>query len=255
MIRQTKTPVFTFISAVVASFLLAGCVIHVGASDYEDNHEKKHYYKSSNSYTSANKSVNVQDGVTTDEISSTNGSVRVGNRVTAKEITSNNGSLDIGDDVTADEISSVNGTIRIGEGASIARNIEGVNGKVVIDDNASVGQNIETINGKIKVGNNSKVKGKIETVNGSIELSGTTVDKNIETVNGNIYVQNGSHVKGDIILSGKRKRNSSWYNKPSKVVIDSSSSVDGKIIVYREVEFEFDDESLMSKVERRYEAL
>ncbi len=188
-------------------------------------------------YTTLNKKVNVDSGVMTDEISSVNGKVSVGNNVTAGEISSVNGKLDIGDGVNADEISTVNGKIDIGNNAIVRTSVEAVNGKIEINAGSDIGQDVAT-------------------VNGSVALSGTTVGNRVKTVNGSIFLKDSTLVKGDVVIGGPNSNKgwkNSWNGKPPKLVIDANSTVEGKIIIYREVEFDFVDSTLMDKVEDRSE--
>lgn len=192
-------------------------------------------YGSDQDYTSVNKRISVTSGSVAEEISSVNGSVSVGDSVTADEISSVNGKITVGTSVTADEVSTVNGKIEIGSNAQIKQSVEAVNGKIEIDTGSEIGENVST-------------------VNGSIELTGVSVGRNVKSVNGNIYLQDGTTVKGDVIIGGQHSNNQwnkSWNNKPPKLVVDATSTIDGKIIIYREVDFDFADASLASKVDDR----
>ncbi|MGQ8364399.1 hypothetical protein [Glaciecola sp. 1036] len=219
MIKQTKKPVFAFITSIVTLFMVTGCVVHVNA------HEK-HSEKSS--YTTVNKKVSVSDGAKADEISSVNGKVSVGDNVSAEEISSVNGKIDIGENLTAEEVSTVNGKITIGEGAKISKSVE-------------------SVNGKIDISSGSEIDGDIITVNGTVDLDGVTVGGNLESVNGNLTLSKGTVIEGDIIFHWNNN-NSSWRNKSPTLTIDSSSTVNGEIVIYHEVNFEFADDSLMQKV-------
>ena len=186
-------------------------------------------------YTSLNKRVNVDSGVTTNEISSVNGKIFVDDNVSAEEISSVNGKVSIGDGVNAGEVSTVNGKIEIGNNVSVKSSVHAVNGKIEIGAGGDIGENVST-------------------VNGTVELSGVTVGNRVKTVNGSIYLADGTLVKGDIIIGGPNSNKgwkNSWNGKRPKLVIDASSTVEGKIIVYRKVEYDFVDSSLMNKVEDR----
>lgn len=186
-------------------------------------------------YTTLNKRVSVDSGVTTDEISSVNGKISIGDNVTADEISSVNGKVAIGDGVNAGEVSTVNGKIEIGNNASVRRCVEAVNGKIEINAGGNIGENVST-------------------VNGSLELSGVTVENRVKTVNGSIYLADGTLVKGDVVIGGPNNNKgwkNSWNGKRPKLVIDANSTVEGKIIIYRKVEFDVVDSALMDKVEDR----
>jgi DUF4097 and DUF4098 domain-containing protein YvlB len=228
MTTPTKLPVFTFIAVIMSSVMLAGCIIHVGASDKDGGYS----YDNGRDYSSTNKSVKVAEGLEVEDISSVNGSVTVS------------------DKVSADEVSAVNGRIRIGDGVSVS-SVEGVNGKIDIGSNFSAKESVETVNGNITIDENSRVGKNVETVNGNIKLEGVAVNNNLSTKNGNIYLTNNTVVSGDVIFRGKTNKNQSWKNSPPVLKVDETSDIKGKIIVYRDVEFDFADESMMSKVERR----
>ncbi len=228
MTKYTLLPVYTFMGLIVTSVLLAGCVIHVGASDGNGG------YSSGNnsSYSSTNKSVSVGEGLNVGDVSSVNGSVTLSNSVIAKEVSSVNGRVKIGDNVT---VSSV----------------ELVNGKVSIGENFSAAESVETVNGNITIGKKSSVAQNIETVNGNIELTGVSVGQDVETTNGSVYLNDGSVVNGDVIFEGKAKKNN-WRNRPPVLKVDANSDIKGKIIIFKEVEFDFADSAMLDKVERRY---
>ena len=221
MIKHTKHSVYGFLLSIFASILLTSFLIQSTANAYDGGKKD---------YTTLNKKVSVDDGVSTDEISSVNGKVDVGDNVTADEVSSVNGKLDIGRGLTANSVSSVNGKIEIGR-------------------NATIDRDVEAVNGKIEVGPSSKVGGSVTTVNGAIELVEVEVGSNIETVNGSIYLTDGTIVEGDVIMGGRNSRNNNnWRNKPPKLVVDIASNIKGNIIIYREIDFKFADETLMEKV-------
>ena len=228
MTTHTRLPVFTFMTAVVSSLMLTGCIIHVGASDSKGGYS----YDDGSSYTSTNKSVQVSKGRTVDDVSSVNGSVTIEN------------------DVTADEISTVNGRIRIGDGVS-ASSVEGVNGKIEIGDNFKASESVETVNGSISIEQNSEIEEGVETVNGNITLEGVRVGENLKTKNGSIYLLDNTKVMGDVIFEKKPNQNKSWNQGKPLLKVDKSSNIEGRIIVYTDIEFDFADASLMEKVERR----
>ena len=226
MIRKTRTPVMAFITTVTTTILLAGCVVHIEAKDGNRDIQQD--------YTSLNKRVSVPPGAHVNEISSFNGRV------------------DVADDITADNISTVNGKIEVSDNVT-ARAISTVNGKITIGSNAKVKDSVETVNGKIEIGHGSSVGRNVSTVNGKIDLTQVTVGRDVETVNGNIELRAATVVKGDIIMgSSDNNHNHGYYQKrPLVLRIDSSSTVEGNIIIYRDIEFDFKDESLRSKIINR----
>nr|WP_136251225.1 hypothetical protein [Ningiella ruwaisensis] len=222
-----KTTAVRSTSLVICTFLLASCVIHVGASDAYSKNEQGE----GRSYSATNKSVRIDEGLSVSDVSSVNGSVTLESGVQADEVSSVNGKVTIGDRVNVDSVEVVNGRITIGSDFLSEDSVESVNGRISIEENSRVGKNIET-------------------VNGDIELEGVTVGRDIITVNGDILLSDGSVVEGDIRFEGK-PNNNSYRSKPPVLRIDASSTVKGQIIIYKEVEFDFADEELASKVVRK----
>ncbi len=225
--KSVTTFLGTFFAAFIAIVALTGCVIHVGSGkanasmgDYSD-------------YSEVNKSIRVSEGRNVGDVSSVNGSIMIEDNVTAEEVTSVNGRLRVGENVTAEELSTVNGKLVAGEGLKTK-------------------EDVSTVNGGIELNERSVVGGNVSTVNGNIELEGVTVEKNIETVNSSIVLGYGTHIKGDIIYKDSNKNQGDWNRKNPKLTIEDGARVDGKIIIEREVDFDFEDSSMMDKVVRDY---
>jgi acyl-[acyl carrier protein]--UDP-N-acetylglucosamine O-acyltransferase len=228
MTKQTKHSVYAFIGLTVSSVLLAGCVIHVGASD----NDGRYSYQDERSLNTSNKSVSVAEGLVVADVSSVNGSVT------------------IKDNVEAQDVSNVNGSIRIGDKVSVA-SIESVNGSVKTGDHFTASGAVETVNGSIRIEDNSSIAASIETVNGNITLENVSVGQNVVTINGNVHLLDETIIKGDVIFQGKPNNNNTWNKRPPTLKIDADSNIQGKIIVYKEVDFDFANKALMNKVERR----
>jgi len=227
MTKQIKLPIYGFIGLITSLFMLAGCIIHVGASDAKGGYA----YASDRDYTSTNKSVKVPSGKSLGEVSSVNGSVTIDDGVTATEVSNVNGRIRIGDNVTVESVSLVNGSIKIGENFSAAGSVETVNGSIDIDEE-------------------SIVNGNIETVNGDVRLEEVSVAKDIVTVNGDIFLTDGTVIEGDVRFEGKPNKNN-WPSRAPTLTVDKTSDIRGKIIIYKDVDFNFADPSMMDKVERR----
>ncbi len=225
MSNRIKRPVFTFIGTVFSFILLSGCIVHVGASPSEYGH-------SGSDYSSVNKSLKVSDGKEVGDLSSVNGRLSVGDRVSAEDISSVNGSLSIGSNVSAEDVSTVNGRLSASEGLRVSGDLT-------------------SVNGGISVARNSEILGDVTSVNGSIKLNGVTVGKNVETVNASIDILAGSQIKGNIVYQ-KTSRNNNYRGKNPKLSISADSSLDGQIILYREVDLDIDNSDLMKKVVRKY---
>ena len=226
MIQQVRRPVLTFIAATMSVILLAGCIVHVGASKANAN------LSFDQDYSSVNKSLTIGEGKTIGDASAVNGSLTIEDDVNAQDVSSVNGRLSIGDNVTLNELSTVNGKITAGKGL-IANN------------------DVSTVNGKIELKEKSVVKGSVTSVNGKIELDGVDVEKNIETVNASITLTGNTRVQGDIIY--KRRNNNHSYTKRNPVLrIAKDVKIDGNIILEGPVDLEFDDKSINGKVIERF---
>lgn len=228
MTQQVKRPVLTFIAAIMSIILLAGCIVHVGASKANAN------VSLDQDYSSVNKSLTIDEGKTIGDASAVNGSLKVEDNVTAQDVSSVNGRLSVGDNVTLDELSSVNGKISAGHGLM-------------------ANSDVSTVNGKIELNEKSVVKGSVTSVNGKMELDGVDVEKNIETVNASITLMGNTRVQGDIIY--KRKNNKHNYNsyKTKPVLrIGEGVIIDGNIILEAPVNLEFDDDSLQDQVIEKF---
>ena len=229
MTKNIKKPIFTFMAGFTSLILLAGCVVHVGAGE-SDNHASS--WSSGKDYSEVNKSIKISEGKSVGNVSTVNGSLHLGDKVSAEKVSSVNGRLKVGDNVTVEGLSTVNGGLSAGEGLRAE-------------------DNVSTVNGSIKLHENSQVGGTVSTVNGSINLEGVIIGQNIETVNGSISLEDNTIVKGDITYRWNKKNN---YNRKDPVLrIDASSTVEGNIYLERQVELDFADESLKSKVIEKFD--
>jgi hypothetical protein len=241
MISQIRRPIYTFFGIAAMSVALSGCIIHVNAKDadwddgYSSSWESKGQQSdSAGNIKSTNKSVRVAEGREVNNVSSVNGGVRIKDKVKAKEVSSVNGAVVVGDYVAVESLESVNGAIKVGSHFS------------------STG-NVTTVNGGIRIDENSSVKGKVQTVNGSVNLENVDVGKDVTSKNGDITITEGSVIKGDIHF--EEVRNNSFFNKKSKaptLFISEDSTVEGAIILDREVILKLENEALMNKVQKNY---
>jgi UDP-3-O-[3-hydroxymyristoyl] glucosamine N-acyltransferase len=226
MTQQVRRPVLTFIAATMSIILLAGCIVHVGASKANTN------LSLDEDYSSVNKSLTIGEGKTIGDASAVNGSLTIKDNVIAQDVSSVNGRLSVGDNVTVDELSTVNGKITVGEGLV-------------------ANSDVSTVNGKIELNEKSVVKGSVTSVNGKMELDGVEIEKNIETVNASITLRGNTHVQGNIIY--KRRNNNNSYTKRNPVLrIGKDVKIDGNIILEGPVDLEFDDKSMNNQVIERF---
>lgn len=115
----------------------------------------------SDSHSTVNKSINIDDNSTTGDVDSVNGSIRIGSSSFVKSVESVNGSIKLGNDVTVDRgVDAVNGGITLKPGCEVGGNVESVNGGIRLD-NARVAGDVETINGQLRILNRSEVSGNV----------------------------------------------------------------------------------------------
>lgn len=229
MINQIRRPIYSFIGITLMSISLSGCIIHVNAKDWDNEHNQSSY---SSDIKSTNKSVKVDDGRTVEDVGSVNGRVSIADNVNAKRVTNTNGQIKIGDNVTVQSVKAVNGQIKIGDGFVSKEDVSTVNGQISIKEKGNIG-------------------GELSTVNGSITIRDVVVEKDIVTVNGSITLSEGSLVKGDIHFRGNNRNK---YNKRYPVLyISADSNVEGNIVLERPVELKLENKALESKVKRMYE--
>lgn len=226
MSKRIRKPVFTFMGGFVLLIMLSGCIIHVGATKGDVDMEW------GSDYSSVNKSLTISEGKEVGDVSAVNGSLTIRDNVTADDISSVNGSVKIGDNVSAKEITTVNGRLSAGKGLKVSGEVGSVNGTITLSEN-------------------SVIEGELSTVNGTLELSGVTVAQNIETVNGSIDLDNASIVKGDIVYRWN-KGNSKYKGRNPVLKISEDSIVEGRIILERPVDLEFENRDLESKVVKKY---
>jgi hypothetical protein len=225
MINQIRCPIYSFIGITLMSLSLGGCIIHVNAKNKD--WEKDSY---SSNVTSTNKSVNVAEGRTVEDVGSVNGSVVVEDNVTAKHVTNINGRISIGNNVSVDSLDSVNGQIKVGESFVAKESVSAVNGQIVIQGQGKIG-------------------GRLTTVNGNILISSVVVEKDIVSTNGSVKLKDGSLVKGNIHFRNSAKH----YNKNYPVLhISADSNVQGDIILERPVELDLQNKNLEGKIKRLY---
>jgi DUF4097 and DUF4098 domain-containing protein YvlB len=213
---------------ILTSTLNTGCIIHVNSDGHGDHHNG--------------------------EVSSVFGSLEVGEGKQVGDVSSVNGSVTISDHVNAEDVESVNGDIEIGNNVS-ADSVETVNGSIEAGHHFFAQGSVNTVNGSISILAVSTVDGDIATVNGDIKLDNVAVGADLETYNGSIYLTNNSVVSGNIVFEARDKNSWGWNRgneKPPTLKIDGSSNVQGKIILNRKVNLEFDNPALNDKVEQRY---
>ena len=177
------------------------------------------------------------------DISKVNGGIRVPAEERVGDISSVNGGIDLGRGVVAVRLDTVNGGIDLDDRVEIER-AETVNGGIRVSQSVTVHGSLSTVNGGIQTNPGTVIEDRVSTVNGKIRLRDTRVGENVQTSNGDIFLTDGSVIEGDIIVKGRRSwlgRFFSFDRRPSKIIIDSESSVMGDIHLYREVNLDIAD--------------
>ena len=214
---------------ILASTLNTGCIIHVDSNGH--------------------------GGHNNGEVSSIFGSLEVGEGKQVSDVSSVNGSVTIRDHVRAEDVESVNGNIEVGDNVSV-NSVETVNGSIETGHHFIAQGSISTVNGGISILADSTIERDVSTVNGDIKLNNVAVGADLETLNGSIYLTNGSIISGNIVFEARDTNSRGWNHnddKPPTLKIDSSSNVQGKIILNRKVNLEFDNPALNDKVEQHYQ--
>jgi len=203
-------------------FVLAGCVISVGAESRGGN------------------------------VDSVFGSITVADGKHMGHIETVNGSIELGDKVTAGKLETVNGGIETGSHCKFA-SAETVNGDIEVGQNSDVRGTLETVNGDIELAANSRVGGNIETVNGDILLETAHASKNVETVNGDIKLRGKTLVMGNIIFEepGGGWFND-WFTTDSHLHIDAKAEVKGEIHLHRPVKLHIAKGAAHGKIFHHY---
>jgi cytoskeletal protein CcmA (bactofilin family)/ethanolamine utilization microcompartment shell protein EutS len=199
---------------------------------------------------SINKSINIDAGSESDGATSVNGSITVGEgAVVSGDINTVNGKVRIGDDARVEDASTVNGSMKLGDNVT-ASSLETVNGSITVGQGGEIGGEIEAINGSITLEKGAVAAANVGNVNGSISLEGSEVGGDIQTVSGSIKLSDSATVRGDIII----EKPSSWWssNKESRmpeIIIGPGSTVEGKIVLEREVKLYISETAEVGGVE------
>lgn len=199
-------------------------------------------------YTASAEAAEVRD------ISKVNGGIRIDSEDRVGNVSSVNGGIDISHGATAYELETVNGGIDLADNVTITQAAT-VNGGIRAGHDVTVRGSLSTVNGGIRTESGTVVEERIETVNGKIQLHNTRIGADLQTANGDIELRDGSVVEGDLIVRGKR----SWFqrffshtSRPSEILIDDSSSVQGDIHLYRKVDLHIHDDAEVGNIIEHY---
>jgi len=195
-------------------------------------------------YSSSANAADVRD------ISKVNGGIRVSAEERVGDISSVNGGIDLGSGAVAERLETVNGGIDLDERVEIEQ-AETVNGGIRVGQDVTVRGSLSTVNGGIQTNPGTVIEDRVSTVNGKIRLRDTRVQEDVRTSNGDIFLTDGSVVEGDVIVEGRRSWIGRFFNfnrQPSKIIIDSESSVIGDIHLYREVNLDIAEGAVVGDV-------
>ena len=184
------------------------------------------------------------------DITKINGGIRVNADERVGNVTSVNGSIDLRQGASADAIETVNGGIDIDDEVTITQ-AETVNGGIRVGRDVTVRGSLHTVNGGIRIEQGSVIERSVKTVNGKIQLRNTRIGEDLQTSNGDIELRDGSVVEGDLIVRGRRSwfdRFFSFNDRLSEITIDSSSSVQGDIHLYRKADLRIADGAVIGDI-------
>lgn len=201
-------------------------------------------------YASVNKSIKIDAGSESDGGSTVNGSISVGKGATVTgSLETVNGKIRVDDDSRIENANTVNGNLTLGDNVT-ADSLETVNGGITVGEGGSLSGDIEAVNGGIGLGAGSTVAGNVGNVNGSMDFEGSEIGGNVSTVSGDVELSDAAVIKGDLIIE---KPGFSWFgsknDKEPKIVIGPGSSVEGKIVLEREVELYISETAEVGGVE------
>ena len=158
-----------------------------------------------------------------------------------------NKSIRIDDNSTTGDVDSVNGSIRIGSN-SFVKSVESVNGSIKLANDVAVEKSIDAVNGSITLQAGSEVGGDIETVNGSIRLEGVKVAGDVETINGQLRILSGSEVSGNVVVREPKGWNINTRRKPVRVEIGQDVVVHGNLIFEHAVELDLHESAQVGEI-------
>ncbi len=158
-----------------------------------------------------------------------------------------NSSINLDDNTTTGDVDSVNGSIRIGAN-SFVKSVESVNGSIKLGNDVAVDGGIDAVNGSIEIRPGCEVGANVETVNGRIELDNARVAGDVETVNGHLRILNGSEVTGNVVVRKPGGWNFNRRNKPVHVEIGQGVVVHGNLIFEHPVELQLHDSARVGEI-------
>ena len=158
-----------------------------------------------------------------------------------------NKSINIDDNSTTGDVDSVNGSIRIGTN-SFVKSVESVNGSIKLGNDVTVDRGVDAVNGAITLKPGCEVGGNVETVNGGIRLENTRVSGDVETINGQLLILNRSEVSGNVVVRKPKGWNINKRHKPVRVEIGQDVVVHGDLIFEHAVELKLHDTAKVGEI-------
>ena len=158
-----------------------------------------------------------------------------------------NKGIRIDDGSTAGDVDSVNGSIRIGAG-SFVESVDSVNGSIKLGNDVTVDKGVDAVNGAITLAAGCEVGGNVETVNGGIKIENTRVAGDVETINGQLRILQGSEVSGNVLVRKPNGWSSNKWRKPVKVEIGQDVIIHGDLIFEHAVELDLHESARVGEI-------
>ncbi len=158
-----------------------------------------------------------------------------------------NKSIRIDDNTTTGDVDSVNGSIKIGAN-SFVKSVDSVNGSIKLANDVTVDNGIDAVNGAITLQPGCEVGGNVETVNGGIRMENAIVAGDVETFNGQLRILQGSEVSGNIVVQKSRGWSFNKRRKPVRVEIGENVVVHGDLIFEHAVELKLHETAKIGEI-------
>jgi len=158
-----------------------------------------------------------------------------------------NKSISIDDNSSTGDVDSVNGSIRIGSN-SFVESVESVNGSIKLGNDVTVERGVEAVNGAITLQAGCEVGGNVESINGGIRMENARIAGDVETINGQLRILNGSEVTGNVMVRKPKGWGMNKRSKPVRVEIGQNVVVHGDLIFEHPVELQLHDSARVGEI-------
>ena len=158
-----------------------------------------------------------------------------------------NKGISIDDNSTTGDVDSVNGSIRIGSN-SFVESVESVNGSIKLGNDVTVERGVEAINGAITLQAGCEVGGNVESINGGIRIENARIAGDVETINGQLRILDGAEVTGNVRVRKPQGWGMNKRSKPVRVEIGRNVVVHGDLIFEHAVELQLHDSARVGEI-------